>query len=97
MTKTIQLGNSNPIHYLSHNFGEESIQTEEQPKFDTTTTIHVSPNSTMKQALEEIQEIWKDHSHDTNPTFIEYNLEARSLAVVLSSIFNDIEIKEILE
>lgn len=97
MSKIIRLGNSNPIQYKSHRFGDESVQTEEQPKFDTITTIHVSPDSTVKQALEEIQSIWEDHSHDDAPTFIEYNTEAKSLAIVLSSVYNDVEIREITE
>jgi hypothetical protein len=96
MSRIIYLGNSSPIYYKSHKFGEESIQTQDQPKLDTVTTIHISPDSTMKQALEEIQEIWTGHSHDENPSYIGYNTDAHTIAIVLSSMFNNIEIKEVL-
>lgn len=97
MSKIIHLGNSNPIHYEYHKLGEDSVHAEDQPKIDTITIIQVSPDSTTRHALEEIQEIWDIHSHDINPTYIGYNTEAKSIAVILSSVYNDIEIREITE
>jgi hypothetical protein len=97
MSRIIKLGNSNPIHYKENKLGEDSVQSEYQPQLDSVTTIHISPDSTVRHGVEEIQEIWDIHSHSTNPTYIGYNLEAKSIAMILSSIYNDIEIREITE
>ena len=97
MPRIIHMGTCRPKNYLSSALGEDLVLHEDQPELDTCTSITVSPDSTLVQAVSECMSIWEIHTHEDLPLWIGYNAEALLLATVLNTEYGGgIELREVV-
>jgi len=90
MNRMIYLGNVAPKMYRPGKLGADPVLTASQKPFETMTTIAVSPDSSLIQAVSEIQTIWGLHSHDTAPSSVGCSEDMMSLALVLCEEFGNV-------
>jgi len=86
----IYLGNDAPKQYLTSKLGEEPILAGSQASFDTVTSIAVSPDSSLIQAVSEIKTIWNLHSHASAPSSIGCSQDMQTLANILCEEFGNV-------
>lgn len=80
------------------------IQKINEPQLDTlwqqdeaeeyVTTVQVSPDSNLLQALSEITRIWDAHSKDDAPDWMAHNDEASALAILVADHYKITDIRE---
>ena len=85
MTRIVYLGNPFPITSKAGALGRLPVPLSIQAKWDTTTVVRISPDSTMMQAIAEIKTIWKIHSNSASPTWVGFSEEARAIANLIVS------------
>lgn len=85
--KIIHLGTNAPIKYEVGDLGTDPVMAPDQPAFATYVDIHVSPDSSLLEAVSEVKKIWDIQTHEAIPLWIGANAEAAVLASVLNAEF----------
>lgn len=68
---------------------------QKNPDVEYVTTINVSPDSSLLEAVHEIKRIWGIHSSSDMPDWIGYSPEAKMLAAVLGDEFGTTDLREV--
>ena len=96
MSRIIQLGTSHPKKYLPTGMGDALALDTSQPEIETYTQIAISPDSSLRQAVDECRTVWAIHAHEYVPMWIGHNKIAASLATILADEFGgNIEMRTI--
>lgn len=91
MSRMIYLGNNSPKLYLPGQLGVDPVLADDQTPFTTETSIQVSPDSSLLQAVAEIRGIWALHAHQDNPSYVSCSEDLQVLASVLCDEFGGIQ------
>ena len=90
MNRMIYLGNEAPKQYLPGKLGADPVLAASQELFETTTTIVVSPDSSLIQAVSEIKTIWALHSFEVAPSSVGCSEDMQTLAAILCEEFGNV-------
>lgn len=93
--RLIVLGNQSPTLYERAPIGDDPVPLAVQDAPPSETTVRVSVDSTLLQAVSEIVRIWAIQSNSPAPTYIRHNAEAVLIASVLAEHFGVTDIAEV--